>query len=394
VFAANRKSVSVSSGSSWNRIQLSFTDGSTQTIDDNDNSETYSGTGGYSGRTLSQVRVRFSSTYKSWVSSPTITYQTVYNDTTYQFDDTNTNVKSCFGLTNLAYPYPSGTWDDYIDFVRTNSKLNDKGYREKFGGLTFVNYILKNRSSNSQTPALATTKHYPFHAIKLGHELLCDFLGNLGFNDTLGMVSYDTYHRVEQTQAASGSIPAVDISGEPLGTDYEAVNNLMKYKQANHYYASTNIGGGMRSAIALLDTHGRAGARPNIILMTDGNANVTNGTTTLPSGYESWFNGYDGDGTTYALNYDNPSSSELSARQSLMYEVHDAVSKGYTIHTIAVGSDADWRTMKAIAHYAGGEFIYVPGGTSTETMEANMMAAFHKIAGLVPPAKLIGPEVP
>ena len=309
---------------------------------------------------------------------------------TREFVDSNAAVKQAFGLNGVSYPYPSGSWDEYINYVRSNKALRSKGFAEMYGGLTFVQFILRQKSAHSQTPALAWTRHYPFHAIKLGHSLLCDFLDDLGFDDHVGMVSYDTYHRIESYQNEAG-MPAVDITSKPLSNNYQAVNDLMAYKQANHYYAATNIGGGMRDAVSLLDNHGRNGARPNILLMTDGNANTTDGSTSLPPGWESWGDGFDGPGTTYRVDHDSPSYSVLNARRSLWHEVHQAVSKGYTVHTIAVGADADWRTMKAIAHYAGGEFLYVPGG-STQQMEENMMLAFHKIAGLVPPAKLLTVE--
>ncbi|MCA9053977.1 MAG: hypothetical protein KDA75_09080 [Planctomycetaceae bacterium] len=387
-FSGDRETVTIDSNSSWSRVELEFEDGSSQTIYDSDNHETYSGTGGNSGKKIAGARIRVSGNWKSWANSPSVTYGPVTSDETHRFDDTDNNVKAAFGLNNVAYPYPSGSWDSYISFVRNNAKLAEKGYAECYGGLTFVNYLLHEKSSHSETPALAAARHYPFPPIKRGHLLLCDFLEDLGFNDYLGMVSYDSYHRIEDYQSEPG-VPLIDIRSDRLGTNYSDVANLMRYKQANHYYPATNIGGGMREAIALLDAEKRAGARPNIILMTDGNANTTDGSTTLPSGWESWFNDYDGPGTTYSVNHDNPSSSIRTARYSLIHEVHDAVTKGYTIHTIAVGSDADWRTMKAVAHYGKGQFLYVPGGTSTEEMEANLMAAFHRIAGLVPPAKLL-----
>ncbi|MCA9052933.1 MAG: hypothetical protein KDA75_03805 [Planctomycetaceae bacterium] len=387
-FSGDRESVTIDSNSSWSRVELEFEDGSTQTIYDSGNFETYSGTGGSSGKKIASARIRVSGNWKSRANAPSVTYGPITSDETFRFDDTDNNVKAAFGLNNVPYPYPSGSWDSYISFVRNNTKLAEKGYAETYGGLTFVDYILHEKSSHSETPALATSRHYPFHAIKRGHLLLCDFLEDLGFNDYLGMVSYDSYHRIEEYQN-DPSAPLVDIRSDRLGTNYSDIANLMRYKQANHYYPATNIGGGMRDAIALLDAEKRAGARPNIILMTDGNANTTDGSTSLPGGWETWFNDYDGPGTTYNVNHDNPSSSVRTARYSLIHEVHDAVNKGYTIHTIAVGSDADWRTMKAVAHYGKGQFLYVPGGTSTEEMEANLMSAFHRIAGLVPPAKLL-----
>ncbi len=392
-FAGERKSVSLSTTSNWSGVELRFTNNSTQSFTSTAKSGTFSGSGSNNNRAIASVRVKFGSTWRSWINAPNVTYSTVYSDQTFTFADTAANVRACFGLNGVSYPYPSGSWDDYISYTRSNSMLLSKGYAEKYGGLTFVQYLLERQPAHASTPALATTRHYPFHAIKLGHLLLCTFLDNLGFNDYIGMVSYDLNSRVETNQSGPG-IPTVDISAEPLGTNYQAVSDLMAYKQADHYNLMyTNIGSGMKDAVGLLDDHGRPGARPNIILMTDGNANKTAGNTTLPAGYQNWFNGFAGPGTSYNVSFDNPATDVRNGRLSLLYEVHQAVSKGYTIHTIAVGADADWQTMKAIAHYAGGEFIYVPGGTSTEEMEGGLMAAFHKIAGLVPPAKLVNPNL-
>ncbi|MFV0446499.1 MAG: pilus assembly protein TadG-related protein [Planctomycetaceae bacterium] len=383
-FAADRKSVQLSASQNWDRVQLQFTDGSSQTIRGVGNSGTFEGTGSYSGRELAEVRIRKDSgnSWQPWIDSPSGGSSETTQE--YTFLDNDASVLASFGLNGVGYPFPSGSWSDYVSFVRSQSKLYEKGYREMYGGLTFVQYILRNKSSHYQTPAIGWARHYPFHAIKLGHGLLCDFLQDLGFNDYVGMVSYDTYHRVETQQNEPG-VPTVDISNDPLGTNYDAVKNLMQYKQANHYYPATNIGGGLRDAIGLLQDKGRSGSRPNIVLMTDGNANVSDGSTIVPSNVQGQLDGFDGPGSTYQI-------GSNAAMRSLWCEVASAVDKGYTIHTIAVGSDADWQTMKAIAYYSKGEFIWVPGGQSTADMEAGLMSAFHRIAGMVPPAKLMPAE--
>ncbi len=396
-FSADRKSVSVVSTKDLSNVVLMFDDNATYKFDNLNQGKTgtFQGVGRNAGKKIKTVWVKSGCNssgdgpgYGERFDHPNPTDKPL--EVTREFADTNLAVMTTFGLNSVSYPYPSGSWDEYINFVRTNRPLYQKGYREMYGGLTFVQFLLRAKSSHAQTPALARTRHYPFHAIKLGHSLLCNFLENLGFHDYIGMVSYDTYHRIEKYQEGEG-IPLVDLSSKPLGSDYQAVNNLMLYKQANHYYPATNIGGGMRDAISLLESYGRPGARPNILLMTDGNANVTDGPTTLPAGWESWFDGYDGPGSTYNIRFDNPSSTVLKARQQLLYEVHRAVEKGYTIHTVAVGADGDWRTLKAIAYYAKGQFIHVPGGTSVEEMEAGLLKGFHRIAGLVPPARLMAP---
>ncbi|MCA8997566.1 MAG: hypothetical protein KDA80_11280, partial [Planctomycetaceae bacterium] len=305
-----------------------------------------------------------------------------------RFDDTNTNVKQAFGLTG-SYPYRQGSWDSYINHCRDYSQFGSRGLREMYGGLTFANYVLRNESGNWETEALWKTRHYPFHAIKEGHLLLCDFLRDLGFDDHVGMVSYDTYHRVEQILNESDvNIPYVNISSEPITNDYEAVKNLMRYKQAAHYAYATNMGGGLKDAISLLDDHSRTGARPTILLMTDGNTNTIDSgeSTSLPSGWDwdEYFD-YDGDGV-------RDYSTNSSQRRYVLRLAKEAVDAGYTIHTMSVGADADRDLMEAIAFLGNGHYIDVPGGYSVTDMEDEVLEAFRRIATFVPPARLLPSE--
>ena len=59
------------------------------------------------------------------------------------------------------------------------------------------------------------------------------------------------------------------------------------------------------------------------------------------------------------------------------------------MHTMTVGAGADRGFMSAMAKAAGGQYIDVPGGSSVATMESQLRDAFGKIAGNVPPAKLL-----
>ncbi|CAK9108565.1 unnamed protein product [Durusdinium trenchii] len=302
-----------------------------------------------------------------------------------RFDDTNQAVKEAFGLTN-SYPYPVGSWYRFINHARDYDEFASRGYRETYGGLTLINYIMRNESGHWETPDLWKTRHYPFHAIKEGHMLLCNFLNNLGFDDHIGMVSYDTYHRQEMILNESDpSIPYVDISSEPITDNYTAVKNIMQYKQAAHYAYATNMGGGLEDGIDLLDDYSRDGARKTILLMTDGNTNTmdSGASSSLPYGW-NWDELFDYDGDGSRDYYTNSSQ-----RRYVLKVAHEAVEKGITIHTMSVGIDADRNIMRAIAHLAGGHYIDVPGGFSVADMEAEVEEAFHKIASFVPPAKLM-----
>lgn len=371
-------SVSVTTNTKIKTVKLEFTNGDTQTFNISNESTvsgTWSGTGSKSGKRISEVTLtirKVGSSSQSWTLSSHQYY--------------STNIKSAFGLTG-SYPFSGGSWDSYVDFVQTNDGLEDYGYNDKYGGMTFVCYLLRSRPSFSDTNVLWKTRHYPFHAIKEGHEILCNFLDDLGFDDHLGMVSYDTSHRVETTLSGTG-FPSVNISSKPITNDYTAINNLMHYKQAAHYSNSTNMGGGLKEAITLLDTHKREGSRPAIVLMTDGNANTWDSgeNSSLPAGW-NWntITDYDGNG---AADY---TTSNDYARNVLKY-VKQAADKGYSVHAISVGADADRNLMRAIAFVGGGYWIDVPGGLSASDMEEDLKDAFAKIAAAVPPARLVSGE--
>ncbi len=368
------KSVDVTTNTAIKSYKLYYTNNTTST-GSYSNETTNSATWSNSSKRINRVDVtvrKVGSTTQNW------TLSFLYDTAT---------ISASLGLTSTPYPYASGSWSGYYAFVQTNTLLTPYGYNDQYGGLTWLNYQMKSYCSYSETKDFWKTRHYPFTAIKEGHELLCDFLTDLKFDDYLGMVSYDTHHRIETTlNDGNPEIPLVDISATPLTNDYNAVKQLMHFKQAAHYYDATNMAGGLSDGISLLDNHKRDGSRPAILLMTDGNSNtLDSGTpTSLPSGW-NWnqLADYDGDGVA-----DYTTSS--TQKTAVLRLVKDAVDKGYTIHTVCVGSDADTDLLKAIAFIGGGQFIHVPGGQSVSDMSEQVKTAFTKIAASVPPARLVG----
>jgi len=309
--------------------------------------------------------------------------------TPYDFYD-STTIKQALGLNAVSYPYPSGSWDNYITYCRNitsgtsfyESQLDVTGYRCKFGMMTLCEFWLKHYRSHAQTPDLWKTRHYPFHAMKEGTALFCDFLESLEFGDCLGLVTYATTTRAETTLSESG-MPFVDISSQPITDDYDAINTIQVHKQAGHYDGSTNLGGGLNEAMELLNEHRRYGARPTILIMTDGNANERDPNWQVPSDW-NWnaLTDFDGDGEA---NYSTSDKSKLYA----MAKAKEAADQGFTIHTLSVGSDADRAMMQAIAFIGNGTYIDVPGGRTIADMREELQAAFRKIAANVPPPKLV-----
>ncbi|MBX3417870.1 MAG: hypothetical protein KF851_09720 [Pirellulaceae bacterium] len=369
-------SVFVNGHSNLNRVILTFNNGNTQTFSTTAQSGTWSGTGSNAGRPINSVQIRRSSTSE-----------------TFDFFN-NSHLARGLGLTNVPYPWPSGSWGNYFDMVRRTSsggyfdpKIAEHGFRCKFGVMTVLHYQLRFEASYDRTPDFWRTRHYPFHSVKQGQKMLCNFLEELSFNDYVGFVSYDTNHRIEQVLNTPG-MPYVNISNKPITNDYQAIRDLIHHKQAGHYFYATNIGGGIKSAKGLLDNHGRPGARPTILLMTDGQSNTMDSgeNGTLPGNW-NWnvLFDYDGDGQA-----DYTTSN--SQFRHVLKKAKECVDAGYTIHTMSVGADADRDLMRAIAFLGRGIYIDVPAGTSVEEMEEDVIEAFHRIASFVPPARLMPDE--
>ncbi|MBX3439900.1 MAG: hypothetical protein KF861_20590, partial [Planctomycetaceae bacterium] len=179
--AGSQASVSISTNS-ISQIRVTYTDGTTSTWSySSGTSKTVSAS---NGKVIQDVRVRSASgasrTFSDFDVSPAYDYTVV-------LDDTNANVRSYFKIANVSWPYPSGSWDGYINYVRSDSEVNNGGHREMYGPITFVHYLVDTLPRHTQVPALSKTSHYPFHAVRKGNELFVDFLQNLGFGDHVGL---------------------------------------------------------------------------------------------------------------------------------------------------------------------------------------------------------------
>jgi Flp pilus assembly protein TadG len=361
----------VESTKDLSNVVLQFTNGYTQRFEDISGlTGTFAGTDWYAGMSISHCWIKSGSNDSG--DGPG------YGEL---FDDTNTAVKEAFGLDSVDYPYPSGTWDTFIDHCRRDSDVRNAGYPQMYGGKNFVDYLLNSKPRNDQTPDLWKTPQYPFHAIKNGCTLFCDFLTELDFGDELGLVSYDSNSRVESFLDDGEAY--VDITSNPITTDYAAIDTIQRHKQAGHYNVYTGMGYGVLEAADLLDAEARYGARPTILLMTDGLANQYPSGWSMPGDFDwaDWTH-FDDDGVADYTTGD-------TSKQYAFWQVSEAISRGYTVHTMSVGTGADRNLMEAIAVASGGEWIDVPGGSTVAEMESQLLAAFGRIASQVPPAKLV-----
>jgi Mg-chelatase subunit ChlD len=165
---------------------------------------------------------------------------------------------------------------------------------------------------------------------------------------------------------------------------------MQLHQQAGEFNGQTAMGDGILKARQLLvgtggsdEGYSRYGARPTMVLMTDGLTNQKPGNWSLPSDF-NWaqWTDYDGDGSA---NF----STNDAYKKYAFWEATEAVKRGITIHTIALGADADRELLAAIAFAGGGVFIDVPAHTSISDMEEQLSAAFSQIAAKVPSAQLL-----
>lgn len=337
-------------------------------------------------------------------------------DGTYVSSSNTSTIRDSLGLTqnnddgSRKYPYPQAgrhgsgdpkskpsnstsdaLWGRYIDFVKNHPKSE---YRKRYGYRTLMDW-LQQKTTNGFTPRarnnsedLWRTPHQPMDALKNGTSMFLDFLTDLDFGDEVGLVGYGEWAEVVD-EFYDGEV-SVDISGNPITPEYGLIDTMQQRHQAGEFNGQTAMGDGILKARYLLvgtggDDEGfsRYGARPTMLLMTDGQTNQKPSNWNLPAGFDwSAWTDYDGDGTANFYTTDNE-------KRYAFYEATEAVKRGIVIHTIAIGAAADRDLMKAIAFASGGVFIDVPAHSTIEEMEAQLGAAFSQIAAKVPAAQLL-----
>ncbi|MBW3541966.1 MAG: VWA domain-containing protein [Planctomycetes bacterium] len=256
----------------------------------------------------------------------------------------NANIRRGLGLDAVPYPYPSGRWDDYIEYARSHrwgqpwydSDVEAAGYRAKFGLLTLINFWNKNKPMHRETPDLWKASQQPITALKDATDLFLDYLVAVNAEDQVGLSVY-TFPQSDGAKLES-----------PLVHDYKLIKKISRERQAGHYDHYTNIGAGMRTARQELETNSRRGAVRMMVLMTDGIA--------------------------------NRSSTGASPRQFALDEAELARRAGIKITTTSLGVTADTALMQEIADITQGTHFNVPGGRSVNQYERELKRVFGEIA--------------
>jgi len=318
-------SVYVTSTKDLSNVVLKFEDGSTQKFDGlSGKTGTFQGTGNKSGKVIETVWVKSGSNSSGDCSG-----------CGERFDYTTTNIRNALGLDAVSYPYASGSWNDYINYVNTSSVVRKAGYRRKFGAYTLINYWLEQRPGHNQTSDLWKVSAQPLQAVKDGVYLLLNHLRESGGEDKVGLSIY-TYSNGDATLES------------PLTDNLNLIETITRQRQAGHYDQYTNISAGMRKAREELVANARPKAERVMVLMTDGIANRPN--------------------------------NENYARQMVIQEANAAAAAKIRILTISVGAGADTNLMQQVADITGGEHFNVPGGGSVAMYSEQLKEVFGRIA--------------
>jgi hypothetical protein len=254
----------------------------------------------------------------------------------YISSDDTTVIKKTLGLTDVPYPFPSGSWADYIQYVKSSSTIYGAGYRRKYGYLTLVNYWLERKPSAHETPDLWMTSEQPISAVKDALAVFLGYLQEVDTDDRVGLAIYTSRNGTGKLES-------------PLTGDYARIEYISRHRQAGHYHRFTNIGAGMQKARIELEQNGREGALKMIVLMTDGIANRPSDTT--------------------------------SAKAFVREEAHLAAAGEFPIVTVSLGAAADKGLMQEVADVTGGLHFNIPGGQSVAAYEEDLKDVFRQIAG-------------
>ncbi|MDA7977482.1 MAG: VWA domain-containing protein [Pirellulales bacterium] len=270
-------------------------------------------------------------TIHSELGSPT--FGSMQWDETLPSSWSNWSVRNYLGLNSVSYPYPSGSWYDYVNYVKGSSLPSQ--YRHHFGYMTLMNYWLQRQPKANQTPDLWKTSEQPITALKNSVTVFLSFLQQVDTDDRLGLAVYTA-------QDGTATLE------HELTADFAAVEETSRHRQAGHYDYYTNIGAGINVGRQEIVDHGRTGAFKMIVLITDGIANRP---------------------------YDT-----VTAKQYAMDEAQLAADEGIPIVTISLGAGADTWLMQDIADLTGGIHFNVPGGQPVADYEEDLKQVFEDIA--------------
>ncbi len=387
-------SIYVTSSKDLSNVVLAFDDGTHYKFDGlSGKSGTFAGIGDDTGKQIATCWIKSGNNksgdgpgYGERFDNP---LERASSSSSQPFDDTNDNVLIWFGLTDVDFPYESGSWTDFFNYCRTNTAVQQAGYRKMYGGLTLVNFLLEIQPHYAATPDLWQTSSYPMTTAKSALHRYINFLTDLGLNDQLGLVTFDATARSESYLVADDA--TVNLGDDLITSDFAAIATLADHKQAGHESCGSGLGRGIETARQMLvgdedagiSSSARYGAVPTMLVISDGQTNGSPDGWEIPLNFDwnEWTD-YDRDGAA-----DYVTSDEH--KQYAIWEATLARDKGIFINTISVGFDSDDDLLQAIAFIGRGTWTKVSGSLSASAIDEEVEAASDEAAARVPPPKLI-----
>ncbi len=238
------------------------------------------------------------------------------------------------GLTDVPYPYPVGSWQEYFMYVQRAFFVRNVGYQKYYGYLTLLEYWQSVRPTHWETPDLWRTRHQPMTAMKNAVTLFLEYVARADVHDRVGLTVYN---------APDGTA----LVEQGLTRDFDAVDAISRHRQAAHHDRHTNIGDGIRIGAEELARTARPGAFKLLVVMTDGHAN-------RPLG--------------------------INAREYALQQAQIVAAQGIRFLTISFSALADELLMEEIAEIGEGLHFNVPGRGTIEEYEAQLIEAFVEAA--------------
>ena len=320
-----RTSIDVVSTSPLTQVKLQYSSGSTQTF-----SSLSGTTGTFSGGTNTIT--------SAWVKSGTNASLSSGN-LGEQFNFTAANIQTALGLTG-TYPYPGGSWAEYIQVVQSSSgEIFNAGYQDMYGYLTWINYLQTNRYSVVDTPDLWKTSEQPVGLMKDAVDLFIDYLTQTDSGDHVGLSIYSH-------PSSAGAIKELGLS-----PNISTIKTITRQRQAGHYTGGTNIAAGMKIARDEINANARTAAFRMMVVLTDGQANLPDTTTAV---------------------------------QNVINEANAAKANKIKILTISLGILADTNLMQQVADITGGIHFDLSQGGTISSVSTKLQNVFREIAGSRP----------
>jgi von Willebrand factor type A domain-containing protein len=321
-----RTSVSVTSSLALAQVKLGFSGGTTQI---------FTGLSGLLGNFVGTGSNVGKDIVTCWVKSGTNAGLSSGN-LGEEFDFTLANIKLALGL-SASYPYPAGSWTDYIQKSQSSSgAIKDAGYRDMYGYLTWIHYLQTYYPASSQTPDLWKTSEQPVGVMKDAVDLFVNYLVSVEAEDYMGLSIF------------SHPNSAGAILEHGLSDNLSQIKTSTRQRQAGHYLGGTNISAGMKIARDELNAHARPRSFKMMVLLTDGVPN-------LPS-------------------------NETVGKAAVIAEAQAAKNDKIKIMAICLGAGADTVLMQQVADTTGGVFFNVPAAASILKVRTQLENVFHEIA--------------